>query len=590
MIKQPHKIGPFRPHGGIRGDNLDRRSSQFEGLFGRIFRSLPAATWSEAALKELAGDGHAENRMAAEPETVIGTLDSKPVFLPLAPREDVDDSNQPRQNRLHDDEENEGIDAGYTYLGQFIDHDMTFDPASSLQGQNDVNALVDFRTPRLDLDSVYGRGPEDQPYMYSSDGRLFQIGNALTGGIRSNDLPRHSWHETIWNEHKGKLEDVQFNRALIGDKRNDENVIISQLHGIFLKFHNRYATDHSDLSFQQVQRWVRWHYQYVILHDFLFKIAKQSVLYSVLPHLASRRSILEDSPKLRFFHPKNDAFIPIEFAAAVYRFGHSMVRPIYRLNTTLTGGNNPDTTDPNEIARGIDGRQFIFAGLPGRGLNGFDSFPKEWGIDWNLFFDLTDDKATRFGKDRTQPAYKIDTSIVNPLAFLPEFSKIDQKPPLDDVGKLQAHAKDKHIPNNLALRNLLRGMAMSLPSGQDVARAMGLTPLKDEELKVGKATNALEYNNLPTLRSIHKDFIGKAPLWYYVLAEAQHDWLLNGGLPETPVQLGEVGSRIVVETFVGLLLEDGHSFLRQAPAWTPEIGKKEKFDMPDFIKYALELL
>jgi hypothetical protein len=242
---------------------------------------------------------------------------------------------------------------------------------------------------------------------------------------------------------------------------------------------------------------------------------------------------------------------------------------------------------PNEKNRGIDGRQFIFAGLKQRGLNGFDEFPKEWGIDWNLFFDLSGDKDTRVGKNRTQPAYKIDTSLVNPLAFLPEFSKVTTtKVSLTDVTQLQAPAQQNQI-NNLAFRNLLRGMAMELPSGQDVARAMGLEPLTDAQLKVGKATTSAEYDNLPTLSSLDPSFTGKAPLWYYILAESQDQWRQAGGKAETPVQLGAVGSRIVVETLVGLLWSDGHSLLRQAPAWTPKIGKGVKFDMADLIKHAL---
>ena len=574
----PKKTSPT--HGGVRGADFDRRSSQFEGRFGRIFRSLPAATWSEAALRDLAGpSAKDQERMVAEPEAT----DDKPP-LPIAPREDVDDDGIPRLSRLHDDEENSGIDAGYTYLGQFIDHDITFDPASSLQQNNDLDALVDFRTPQLDLDCVYGRGPSDQPYMYDSAGRKFQLGRELKEGVNgktiARDLPRHSWTEG------GQA----FHRALIGDKRNDENVIVSQLHSIFLQFHNRLTDDNSLLDFAGVQRLMRFHYQYVVLHDFLFKIARKDVIHSILPHFKNKTSIFDDSPRLRFYHPRNDAFMPIEFAAAAYRFGHSMVRPIYRLNTKLSGGNSPDNTKPNEIKRGIDGRQFIFAGLKERGLNGFDEFPQEWGIDWNLFFDLTGDKDFRFTKNRTQPAYKIDTSLVNPLAFLPEFSTVNMQhpsPPLTDVNQLQPPVKAPNNPANLALRNLLRGMSMGLPSGQDVALAMGLEPLEDSKLKVGKATVEDEYEKLPTLASLHKDFIGKAPLWYYVLAEAQHDWLTNGGQADTAVKLGLVGSRIVVETLVGILLNDSHSLLRQAPAWTPAIGKKKNFDMPDFIKYAL---
>lgn len=587
MNKIPHKHSSS--HGGVRGDDLDRRSSQFEGLFGRLFRTLPAAVWDEDALAKLAGDGRSRDGMSARPE-----VDGTNPRLPSAPREDVDENGNARTTRLHDDEENSAIDAGYTYLGQFIDHDITFDPASSLQKRNDVNALVDFRTPRLDLDSVYGRGPEDQPYIYDSSGLFFQLGTELTEGPRGkvigNDLPRHSWVE-------GK---TRFDIALIGDKRNDENVIVSQLHGIFLKFHNRFVKDYLDKNgmqeleadkgkfFASMQRQVRWHYQYVVLHDFLFKIVKKGIIESILPHLEKNTSIFEDTPKLRFYHPKNEAFMPIEFAVAAYRFGHSMIRPIYRLNKGLTGGNFPpeDNTTPDEKNRGIDGRQFIFAGIPDRGLNGFRKFPAEWGIDWNLFFDLTGDKDKRVGADRTQPSYKIDTSLVNPLAFLSEFSRTDSEPPLDDVEKLMAPPLGRQIAN-LAKRNLLRGMNMSLPSGQDVAWAMDLRPIPDKDLKVGKATNAEEYAALPTIVSISPEFAGKAPLWYYVLAEAQHDWFLNGGAEETPTQLGDVGGRIVAETLIGLLLDDGHSILRQAPSWYPEIGKGRQFDMADFIKYAL---
>lgn len=378
---------------------------------------------------------------------------------------------------------------------------------------------------------------------------------------------------------------------MTGDKRNDENVIISQLHGIFLKFHNWYATDHTALPFAEIQRQVRWHYQFVVLYDFLYKIARTDVIESVLPHLKPPgQSIFAVGPKLRFYKPNHDPFMPIEFSAAVYRFGHSMVRPIYRLNTKLTGGNTPpDPTTPNELAWGIDGRQFIFAGLKHRGLNGFNKFPTEWGIDWNLFFDLTGDKDKRIGKDRTQPSYKIDTSRVNPLAFLPEFARVNAHPPLDTVAKLQATFHAPNIPN-LALRNLLRGMSIGLPSGQDVALAMGLTPLTDGKLRVGKATKAADFSALPTLASLYPDFVEKAPLWYYILAEAQNDWLINGCMEATPVQLGEVGSRIVVETLVGMLLDDSQSLLRQAPGWNPIIGKQKNFDMPDFIKYALHLI
>src|ERR1700748_297499 len=157
---------PMRPHGEVRGANLNRSSLLFSGPFGRIFRALPAADFGpddDTSTKNLEALGKA---MIADPD---------------------DPKDGP-------DAEESGIPAAYTYLGQFIDHDLTFDPASSLQKQNDPDALVDFRTPRFDLDSVYGRGPDDQPYLYTAaSGRtLFALGpdRGVPGQDRP-DLPRN---------------------------------------------------------------------------------------------------------------------------------------------------------------------------------------------------------------------------------------------------------------------------------------------------------------------------------------------------------------------------------------------------------------
>src|ERR1700681_4422977 len=162
------KRAPAAHGGGVRGDNSSPRSSSFEGRFGRMFRSLPAAQWSKEALFKLA------LAMTAEPER-----DTANPALPTASPEDP-------AKRIQDDEENAGIPAGYTYLGQFIDHDITFDPASSLMQQNDPDALVDFRTPRLDLDSLYGRGPGDVPWMYV--GKKFRLGRPLF----ANEVPTNA--------------------------------------------------------------------------------------------------------------------------------------------------------------------------------------------------------------------------------------------------------------------------------------------------------------------------------------------------------------------------------------------------------------
>jgi heme peroxidase len=564
-IPELRKRQPAAHGGGVRGDQYVSRSSLFEGRFGRMFRSLPPAAWPVEALMALGSTGN----MTAEPET--GEKDPR---LPAASRENP-------KKRIQDDEENAGIAAGYTYLGQFIDHDITFDPASSLQQQNDPMALVDFRTPRLDLDSVYGRGPDDQPYMY--DGKKFRLGRALFDldrPTKARDLPRFDDP----NEPNGAK------RALIGDKRNDENVIISQLHAAILQFHNKLVDDPANrtATFQEIQQQVRWHYQWVVVNDFLVTICGEDVVNDILPHRRKNQPIWKNPPRFQLYRWRTDPFIPIEFSAAAYRFGHSMVRPIYRLNTRLNGGDDPAKATPDEIERGLDGRFFIFAGVQRRGLNGFDEFPNQWAIDWSLYFDIKG-SIKNVGKRRVQPAYKIDTSLVDPLGFLPEFCQPSRapQPPLT-VEQLHSVPIDPvNNPANLAQRNLIRGLRMGLPSGQDVARSMGLEPIKDRDLRVGKAV-VDDWNTNPALASIHESFTGRAPLWYYVLAEAQYEWIqratAKGGKgDEEPLKLGTIGGRIVAETLLGLLWGDGHSYLRQAPNWTPATIRS----MGDLIDFAL---
>src|SRR5207249_5499015 len=124
-----------------------------------------------------------------------------------------------------------------------------------------------------------------------------------------------------------------------------------------------------------------------------------------------KTSIYDAKPDLRFFKWHYEPYIPIEFAAAVYRFGHSMVRPVYRLNTHLLGGG--PASDP------INGRRFIFTPNDStEGLNGFREFPSDWAIDWSLFFNMGNNPPKN-GINRVQKAYKIDSSLVSPLGRLP---------------------------------------------------------------------------------------------------------------------------------------------------------------------------
>jgi hypothetical protein len=355
-----------------------------------------------------------------------------------------------------------------------------------------------------------------------------------------------------------------------------------------LQFHNKLVDKNPNDSFEKIQQKVRWHYQWVVVNDFLKTICGEEVVEDILPDFGKKKPIWKLKPNLSIFKWRNDPFMPIEFSAAAYRFGHSMVRPIYRLNTELNGGDNPNKATPEEEKRGLAGRFFIFAGVQKRGLNGFDEFPEQWAIDWSLFFDVGG-SIKNVGKKRVQPAYKIDCSLVNPLGFLPEFSKPPQPlvPPFT-VDQLQSKPADpKGDPTNLAQRNLLRGFTMGLPNGQSVALALGVDPIDDKKLQVGKAvTDDLKTN--PLLTSFDGSFVENAPLWYYVLAEAQVEWAeratANGGKGnEEPVRLGTVGGRIVAETIIGLLWGDGHSYLRQAPNWKPDTIRS----VGDLIEFAL---
>jgi Animal haem peroxidase len=545
--------------GGVRGEFVNRGSRVFEGRFGRLFRTLPAAEFGSADLEELA------LRMSAEPE--------RDGDKPVAAAETAD--------RIQDGEENTGISAGYTYLGQFIDHDITFDPASSLQKRNDPDGLIDFRTPALDLDNVYGRGPDDQPYLYDAGARKFVLGDPLSENIAlpplTFDVPRMP----------------QNKRAVIGDKRNDENVIVSQLHSTFLQFHNRVADDNPRMSFAEIQKCVRWHYQYIVLHDFLPRIVGEKTMDAIWKDRKTFGNVCGHGPTLCFYHFHDSPFLPIEFSAAAFRFGHSMVRPIYRLNTKHTQ-NGP--TDSASIA----GRFFIFAGVQERGLNGFGQFPRHWAIDWSLYFDINGSGA-KGGRARVQPAYKIDTSLVNPLAFLPEFSAEPAAVGTRlTIQTLQSAEVTHRSPNNLAIRNLLRGNSMGLPSGEDTARAMGLVPLTPAELWVGKAQKLDDGtpDKVSDIADIASgEFLGKSPLWFYCLAEANAQWLkaVKGKSVAksntTATSLGPVGGRIVAETLIGLLLGDSHSFVNQDPLWKPSIpmAKPDTFTMGDFIRYALRI-
>jgi hypothetical protein len=458
------------------------------------------------------------------------------------------------------DPEEGAIPAAYTYLGQFVDHDLTFDPTSQLRDfltTSQINDLGDYRSPRFDLDNLYGRGPADQPYMYEPDGIHMLLGEPMSG----NPFDREA--RQVPRGPNG--------RALIGDPRNDENRIVAQLHAIFLRFHNQVA-DHlarqGKITFDDVRNQVRWHYQWMLVTDFLPRVVNDDTYQHVF---ADCHHPSPGLPRLRNGSLKR---MPVEFSVAAFRFGHSMIRPEYRLNTTV------ERRPIFARNRGVRGRADDAADL-----GGFRPIPSDWAIDWQFFIDLEQQGVApaaagpQFDRIKRSPqmAYKIDTSLVYPLGHLP--ARI---------------AKD---PSRLALRNLRRGVALGLPCGQDVAAALHERVLTNDDLLIGKAT-AKDHKKLESLAQIVPGFGNKAPLWAYILSEAQvTSWEkadAEASLDDIPVKLGPVGGRIVAGVFAALLNGDAMSYVntdsrRGGAPFTPipEFTRDGNFGLAQLINVAL---
>lgn len=469
-----------------RGEDRVPLSPISDGRFGRMFRRLPPAPVCEDPVLEELASGMKED--AGENSGSWGQPNAQPVGG-----------------------DNDKIPAAYTYFGQFIDHDITFDPASDLQRLNDPDALVDFRTPRFDLDSVYGSGPADEPFQYDQDpakpGRLL-LGPSTGGEL---DLPRNG-------------QDV----ALIGDPRNDENKIVSQLQLVFLRLHNKLA-DQVDADpavpperkFEETQRLVRWHYQWVVVHDYLDRTCGEPLMRQLFPTDETSRL-----PKMNrdYYHPKKNAYMPVEFSVAAFRFGHSQIRAAYNLNSDIT--NIPLFVAGDDVAPIAD-------------LRGGMSLPTGWSNDWGMFLPIAGSTP--------QPSRLIDTHLTPALFDLPRFPS--------------------EQPQSLAFRNLKRAQALQLPSGQDVARYLR-TPTVLSGADLGGVVD-------PT------------PLWFYILKESEvtADDEGNSG-----AQLGPVGARIVAEVLLGLLDGDPLSYFNVERRWVPTLPAADTsvgFTLADLVAFAI---
>ena len=431
--------------------------------------------------------------------------------------------------------DNPNMTAGVTFFGQFLDHDLTLALKAPLLENTQPRQTTNFRTAAFDLDSVYGDGPDGSPELYDTSSgdikfRVEEIPGSETvsrKGAERFDLPRDA-----------------SNNAIIGDSRNDENVIVSQFHLAMLKFHNavvdRLRADSASAGqtpqqlFKEAQRMVQWHYQWIVLNEFLPLTIGQNRVDDILKqgnrfHRVDKRRVGPGSRQT-----SKNALIPVEFAVAAYRFGHSQVRPSYRLNFGPDGGSpffafvfddsaDPNDPDPND-------------------LRGGKRAPRRF-VDWQTFFNFNDGNS--------RPNKKIDSKLSSVLMLLPGSRGPAPGLPSDGI-------------QSLASRNLMRHVNFGIPSGQAIARVLGVPVLSPAQLA--------------DLAPFGMD--RSSPLWFYILKEAE---VMENGL-----RMGPVGSRIVGEVFIGLLKADSDSYLTVDKNWKPVLPSAEagQFRITDLLTFA----
>ncbi|MGW5049664.1 peroxidase family protein [Actinokineospora sp. NPDC004072] len=460
------------------------------------------------------------------------------------------------------------VPAGFTYLGQFVDHDLTMDRTETQLGSDvTLDELVQGRSPALDLDSVYGRGPHDanDAKFYAEDKVRLKMGTTIASAFPDErvavdlagfDLPRVGGTG-------GTLADRRL--PLIPDPRNDENLVIAQTHLAFIRFHNR-VVEHLALRgiaerrlFEAAREQVVKHYQWMLRTDFLPRVVDPQIVSEVF----TRGRRFFESP-----HRGRRPTMPIEFAVAAYRMGHSMVRGAYQWNRVFR------SEGPGPIASLL--LLFTFTGVSGNFAGGgvselddpnsgtVDRLPTNWIADFRRLYDFTEvdrpDLAPPPGGGNVTK--RIDTLLVDPLAQLPAGTFAGRGTAFPEIAR------------NLAFRNLSRASMIELATGQQMARLFGVAPLTREQIIDGNGGASLA-----GLTDAQRATVAEAtPLWFYVLREAE----FGGG------RLGAVGGRIVAEVFHRAMEGSRTSIVRE-PSWRPSLGPDaQTFRMTDLLLFAFE--
>jgi hypothetical protein len=462
------------------------------------------------------------------------------------------------------------IPAGYTYLGQFVDHDLTRDRTQvGFGGAVPVEDLVQARSPALDLDSVYGEGPGHaaSTAFYQADGVRLRLGTSKSSGppatpvatldLDGFDLPRKGA--------SGPAEEAR--QALIADPRNDENLAVAQTHLAFLRFHNKVcdrlaaAGTPSAVLFERARETVVKHYQWMLRFDFLPRIVDPAIVTDVF------------SLGRRFFEVGATGFptMPVEFSVAAYRLGHSMIRDKYDWNAVFgPGGSIGDFGTLDNLFRfsGTSGNLSPGSDLDNPLDGTFERLPTNWVSDWTRMFDFAQEGVPALAPEAghvVNMARPIDIRLTDPLRVLP-------------LGSFGARGGGVSVPaaqRNLAFRNLVRGRMVRLATAQEVVKAMqdagiAITPLTSAQI-IGA-----EFAGLP--QALKDELVTATPLWFYVLREAG----LNGG------RMGSIGGRIVAEVFHRAIEGSRISILRD-PFFTPTLGRvANMFRMTDLLGIAFD--
>jgi hypothetical protein len=466
------------------------------------------------------------------------------------------------------------VPAGYTYLGQFVDHDLTMDRTEAQLGEDvTLDELLQGRSPALDLDSVYGRGPADRHdrVFYAADGVSLKVGTTsattfpderVNVALEGFDLPRAGGTAGTRADRR---------RPLIPDLRNDENLAVAQTHLAFIRFHNRMVEEFAlkglagPRLFTAARDEVVRHYQWLLRTDFLPRLVDPAIVADVFTH--GRRFF--EAPGHGRGHYGQPPTMPLEFAVAAYRMGHSMVRGGYQWNRVFAGGG------PGGAATLL--QLFTFTGVagnfePGAGLpqlddpesGTVDTLPTNWIVDFRRLYDFTEagrpDLAVPAGAGNVTK--RIDTLLVDPLAQLP-------------AGTFGGRGTEiPPVQRNLAFRNLTRAGMVRLASGQQMAALLGVTPLTTAQILDGDRGAVLTGLSDEQRATVAEN----TPLWFYVLREAE----LGGG------RLGPVGGRIVAEVF-HRAMEGSRTSIVRDPAWRPTLGPDLRtFRMTDLLLFAFE--